>query len=281
MKSIAFILATAIFCTAAFAEATEVVRGLAGRVDIEYAHKLRARAEQSPLSPVLVRVTPIPNSTRQTIEFIGSVAGTFDLRDYVERQDGESAQDLAAIPITIVTRLLPDHGTDLYASNESWLNWRAHYRELLWALVVLWALAPVAYFVMRALRKRKPVEASAVAEAAITLEDRLRAALITSASRSLTIEERGQLELLVFRFLADRSEGIGVAGDDPADVLRAVRSHPETRDLVAALERWLHARGGEAGSANASAALEAFRRTRLTEPLQSSTSTLNSAEATA
>lgn len=268
MKSIAVIVVLAVCNATAFGQPAQVARGLAGRVEIEYPHRLRARAEQSPLSPVMVRVTPIPNSSHQTIEFMGSVAGAFDLRDYVERQDGESAQDLPAIPVTIVTRLLPEQGTDLYASSESWLNWRASYREILWGLVVLWAAVPVAYFVIRARRKR-PVEAVVVTDSTITLEDRLRDALGISASRTLTVEERGQLELLVFRYLAERSHRSNETDVDPASVLQDLRSHPETRGLVAALERWLHTRGGETGHAHAAAALDEFRRSRLNAPNRS------------
>lgn len=33
-----------------------------------------------------------------------------------------------------------------------------------------------------------------------------------------------------------------VPGADPATVLRTLRAHPRTRDVVAAIERWLHAR---------------------------------------
>ncbi len=265
MKSIAVIFAMAVCCATAFAEPAQVARGLAGRVEIEYPHRLRARAEQSPMSPVMVRVTPIPNSSKQMIEFIGSVAGAFDLRDYVERQDGESAKDLPTIPVTVVSRLLPEQGTDLYASSESWVNWRAHYRELLWGLVLLWVCVPIAYFVLRA-RRKQPGEAVVVTDPAITLEDRLRAALALSASRTLTVEECGQLELLVFRYLAERSNRARDAEVDAASVLQDLRSHPETRGLVAALERWLHTRGGETGHAHATAALEEFRRSRLNVP---------------
>ncbi|MCC6359576.1 MAG: hypothetical protein IT450_12600, partial [Phycisphaerales bacterium] len=65
---------------------TRAVRGLAAQVEIEYASPLRARAEQSPATPFMVRVSPIAGTKRQKIEFVGGVAGEFDLRDHLERE---------------------------------------------------------------------------------------------------------------------------------------------------------------------------------------------------
>ena len=78
--------------------ATRAVRGLAAEVEIEYAPPLRARAEQSPTTPFMVRVSPVAGTTRQKIEFVGSVAGEFDLRDHLEREDGQPLADLNKPP---------------------------------------------------------------------------------------------------------------------------------------------------------------------------------------
>ena len=60
-----------------------------------------------------MRINPSPESPgQQRIEFIGSVAGSFDLRDFIEREDGMPLTGLAAIPVTVVSRLPPDCGTD-------------------------------------------------------------------------------------------------------------------------------------------------------------------------
>ncbi len=55
-------------------EPTRAVRGLASQVDVDYAPRLRARADQTPNSPILVRVTPRARlqAIKRRIEFIGA-----------------------------------------------------------------------------------------------------------------------------------------------------------------------------------------------------------------
>lgn len=242
------------------------VRGLAAELEVEYPATLRGPTEQSPTSPFMVRVSPIPGTNRQRIEFVGGVAGTYDLREFLEREDGQSLEDLPPLPVEVVTQLPPDHGTDLFDSGESQFDWQAHYRELLWGAVIVWAVIPVAYFLIRAARKPPPTPDAEAGESVQTLEDRLREVLSTAAARDLSIRERGQLELLVLRYLGARLKLPEERARELADVLGALREHPETRDFVSALERWLHAKGGETQRAHAAAALEELRRTRLTQP---------------
>lgn len=243
-------------------ESARATRGLATSVEVDYAPTLRARAELTPKSAFMVRVSRI-DDRRQRIEFVGGVAGDFDLRDFIERDDGQPAADLPPIPVTVVTQLPPGHGTDLFTSEESWFNWRAHYRELMWTTVALWIAVPIAYFVVRRLRRPAPVAPPTPQAPPPTLEDQLRAALANAAVKSLSTVERGRLELLVLRFLGERL-GIAVReSSDLAATLAAVRGHGETSALVMALERWLHARGGESAREHAAAALEELRRTRL------------------
>src|SRR6185503_15018517 len=116
----------------------------------------------------------------------------------------------------------------------------------------------IAFFVVRAIRRKPPIGLPAAAPRQPTIEDLLRAALATASSRALTVEEQGRLELLVLRYFADRLNRPNEAKNDRAGLLRAIRESPETRDLVIAVERWLHTRGGEARFENAAAALEDF-----------------------
>jgi hypothetical protein len=255
-------LGIAMLCSAAAAaEPTKAVRGLASQVEIDYGARLKARAEQSPLSPILVRVSDIAGTSRKRMEFIGTVSGNFDLRDFLEREDGRPLDDLAAIPVSIASNLPPGHGTDLYSSGDAALGWRVHYRAILWIVVALWVAVPIVYLIVRAMRKPKALPPAPVAAPPITIADQLRAALESAGSRPLSVEERGQLELLVFRYFGERLGRPETS--DPAETLRIVRDHAETRELVTAIERWLHAFGGESDRERAAAALEEFRRSRL------------------
>jgi hypothetical protein len=244
---------------------TKAVRGLAAAVEVEYGPRLRARADQTPTSPILVRVIQGAPG-HQRVEFIGAVAGDFDLRSYLERDDGQALGDLAPIPITVVSKLPADAGVDLYATDGSWMNWRVHYRELMWAAAGLWLAVPAAALVVSRLRRPRVVAPPPPAPPPPSIADQLRAALEVARERPLTVEESGQLELLVLKFLGGSAVEEGA---DLASILRTVRADEQTRPLVLAIERWLHAKGGgEAARAHAADALEALRRTRLAEPVE-------------
>lgn len=255
----------AITCAAALAaEPTKSVRGLAAQVEVDYTPRLRARADQTPSSPILVRVSPGQAGGKQRIEFIGTVAGTFDLRNHLEREDGQPLDANLHIPITVVSNLPADQGPDLYATTGSWMNWRAHYRELMWGAVALWVAVPVTVLIVRAVRRPRVAPPAPPAAPPPSVAEQLRAALEAARDHPLTVEDSGRLELLLLRYLGGGEPGVGV---DLASVLRGVRDHEDTRPLVLAIERWLHAKdGGESARAAAAAALEDLRRTRLDSP---------------
>lgn len=246
------------------AEPTPSVRGLAAHVDVEFGPRLRARSDQSRDSPILVRVSPGPTEDRQRIEFIGAVAGNFDLRRYIEREDGRPLADLPPIPIMVVSKLPADAGVDLYGTGDAWLNWRAHYRQLMWGALGVWLAVPAAVLGVRAMRRPRPMPLQPPPSPPPSIADQLRAALQIASDRPLTLEESGQLELLLLRYLGGPAID---EGEDLATVLGDLRENDQTRPLVLAMERWLHAKGGgEAARAHAAAALEALRRTRLAVP---------------
>lgn len=246
------------------ADPPTALRGLASSVEVDYAPTLRAKSEQQPTTPILVRVARL-TASRQRVEFIGAVAGAFDLKDFLEREDGQALMDLASIPVSIVSKLPPGHGADLFDSGESWFNWRAHYRELLIAAAAVWLAAPVGVLIWKAARRPRPTPAPPP-PAPITVEGLLREALESAGGRVLTVEERGRIELLVFRYFADRLGRPELAEADPAVVYHAVRETPDARPLVIALERWLHAPRGEDAARHAAQALDELRRTRLAAP---------------
>ncbi|HZW07108.1 MAG TPA: hypothetical protein VFF65_08280, partial [Phycisphaerales bacterium] len=209
--------------------------------------------------PVLVRVLQ-GRDGKQRVEFIGAVAGSYDLRDHLEREDGRPIEPSLRVPVVVVSNLPADQGPDLYGSAGSWMNWRAHYRELMWTAAGLWFAVPVVVLVVRAVRRPRTAPPPPPAPPPPSVADQLREALEVARLRPLTVDESGRLELLLLRYLG---------GDDARDgdlvgVLRALREQEGSRPLVLAIERWLHASsGGDAARDEAAAALEELRRTRL------------------
>lgn len=257
-------LASAGAYAAAQPEAKEAVRGLANSVEVAYPHRLKARSDQTPASPVLVRIEDMGGG-KQRIEFIGAVAGPFDLRDFVEREDGRPLEGLPSMPIRVVSNLPPDHGTDLYGSESAAFDWRVHYREIAWTVAALWVLTPVAYVIIRRLRKPAAAPIAPPPPPPETLEEQLARAIEGSDSGAMSVEERGRLELLLIRYFGQR---LGAdLSNDPGAALAELRRNSESAPLVLAVERWLHARqSGEAARAEASGALRELRAARLSRP---------------
>lgn len=242
---------------------TQAVRGLAASVEVTYDAKLRPKAQQGVVIPVLVRVASGSNAGVQRIEFLGSVAGSYDLRNYLEREDGKPLDGLAAMPVTVVSKLPTGHGTDLFTTDSGWFNWRAHYRELMWGAVGLWIAVPVGYGLWRLTRRKPEAPVAQVEAKPPTTEELLRAALSGESPAQMPVERKAQLELLVFRYFAERLGRPELVHGDPAEAYRVIREQDETRELIRAIERWLHAPAAADSSANASAALMELRRSKL------------------
>ncbi|MFO0873892.1 MAG: hypothetical protein U0575_07960 [Phycisphaerales bacterium] len=198
------------------------------------------------------------------MEFIGAIAGDFDLRDLLEHADGAPASDLAPLPVRIVSQLPPNHGTDLYGLAEPPFTLHGWYRRALLAIGIAWIAVPAVVLARRAMRRRAPEPAPAV-EPPPSLADLLRPLVEAARSRRMSVAERGRLELLLYRFWGEHLVDLPRAVDDGdsrahgassrADVMAALRAHPESGRLLRAVEGWLHGRreaederaGGESG----------------------------------
>lgn len=264
---------------ASVASAADYARGLAASIEYDSTLiRIRARPNQSPTSPLLVRVSPSASNS-QRIEFIGMVAGEYDLCEYLERDDGTPAA-LAPLPIRIVSQLPPDHGTDVLGEGETSFSLRAHYRSILIGVCIAWAAVPVVMLVRRAMTKVKPAEI-ATTPPRPTLAQELRAMLDAARAAPLSIAQRGRLELLLIHYWRARLElgDISPSNDqmptrnttdlgDHAREISLLRAHPSTRATVLGLERWLHRREG-APDTDAAALLDEFRTAELSSPTAS------------
>ncbi|MCA9284832.1 MAG: hypothetical protein KDA22_06450 [Phycisphaerales bacterium] len=241
-------------------------RGLAAEHIIEYAGPpLRAKPDQGLAAPMLVRVTVLPESERRDaagvrqyrIDYIGNVAGLFDLRELIQHQDGTPASDLDPLFVRIVSELPPQHGTDLFLQDRQPFLLESHYRLALVALAIAWFAVPAVVLVRRALR-RPPAPVAVVAPPPPTLADQLRPLVEGAMRQGLSVAERGRLELLLLRYWQDR---LALAALAPADAVVRMRTHPEAGRLLTAVERWLHARGASSPRAEDDVAelLEPYR----------------------
>jgi hypothetical protein len=239
------------------------VRGISGGVEFRApGARIRAKANQALTAPVVVRVAEAVEETagvvRYRVEYIGTVTGDYDLRDYLERHDG-SELALEPLRVHVVSQLDPSHGTDLFATAEAPVLRPTAYGATLVALGVCWVGVPIGYVAWRAAKRRRFVAPPPLPPAP-TLADQLRPLVRRAMDGSLSVAERGQLELMLYSHW--RGE-LGLDGPQAA-VIPELRSHANAGRLLRAVEGWLHARpapGGAAGRAEGELAslLEPYR----------------------
>lgn len=236
-------------------------RGVTGEFEFVYTGPvLRATPSQAITSPMLVRVTLLDNSKpagagdskdasarRYRISFIGSVAGSFDLRPFIERADGQALTDLPELTVNIVSQLPEQHGTDLFMDKHPTYFLQSNYRLLMYGFAGLWVAIPVVVIVRRMLRGRR-VTVVEVSAPPPTLAEQLRPLVEAASERSLSISERGRLELLLMSFWRER---LGLADLTPAQAIGRIRADATAGKLLTAVERWLHARESGAGASRA------------------------------
>ncbi|TWU45711.1 hypothetical protein Q31b_08870 [Novipirellula aureliae] len=225
-----------------------VKRGLTGRLAFSHpSGTLQAMPNQKMDAEVLVRVERVDplNRDRQpdqphdyTLWFFGTVAGDYDLSRLVVKHDGSPLTDadaLPTMPVKVVSDLPPDRGTSLYEIDDPILRAPRGYRAILLTFALLWACVPVVWVLSRWWSRRP--ESPSIVQYKPTLSDRLRP-LIQQASRGeLTVQQQGQLELLLYAYWRQR---LGLS-DSVVGALPVLRRHHEAGHLLRTLEGWLHA----------------------------------------
>ncbi|QEG39227.1 hypothetical protein [Roseimaritima ulvae] len=223
-----------------------VKRGLTAQLTFTHpSDSLRALPDQSTDAAVLVRLErtgPAQDNAahRYTLWFFGTVAGQYDLSQWVVQKDGSpltSDQALPPMPVRVVSDLPPGHGTSLYEIDDPLLRAQGGYRAALIGFACLWAAVPIVWGFVR-LRSRKPQPAAATAPPP-TLSDRLRPLVQRASQGQLTVEEQSRLEILLYVFWQRR---LGLP-DSLAEALPVLRRHHEAGGLLRSLEAWIHADG--------------------------------------
>ena len=265
--SLAVATALAAGAGAQTAETTAIARaarGSVGSIEVTFRDApLRAKALRDANAPILVRVTAL-GGDRYRIDYIGAVSGTYDLVPAIERADGRAPKGLGPLSVEIFSQLPQNAGTDVFGLSAPGFNLSAHYTTALWAVALLWTAVP-AFFLLRRAMRRTPPAAPVAPPREPTTAELLFAAVDAARTRELTADERGQLELRLLRILRR-----GSPDGDVAAAITALRADPRTREIVGAVESWLHAPdGGDA--ARALAELDALRAKSAGAPAAPST----------
>jgi hypothetical protein len=231
-------------CLAAVAAVAEDRReglvGMATRIDqiVLPGSELEVKPLGDRKSPIILRISEVfPHGTsfRYDLVYYGLEAGTFDLKDFLQRKDGSSVADLPSIPVEIkgtlpAGQILPH---PLQIAPGPLLG---GYRTALWVVGIAWL---VGLFGLLFLRRRRNHGAEVAMEPR-TLADRLRPLIEKAMEGILTQGQRAELERML---LALWRRKLQLADMKPAEAFSVLRQHPEASPLLRQLEIWLHKPG--------------------------------------
>jgi len=187
---------------------------------------------------MLVRIAssrPHGTLTYYDLRYIGRVPGQYDLRAYLVAADGRPATGLPALPVT-VKGILP-------VPHNGWLEEQAlrapslfgGYRAVATVVAAFWVVA--FFLIIRVGRKRKALCIESPVVRPPTLAERLRPLVERAAAGQLSANEKAALERML---IAHWQRRLGLGAADGAELIAAIRRHPEAGALLGALEDWLH-----------------------------------------
>lgn len=223
------------------ASSLTVKRGLTARLQFSHpSPTLQAIPDQSMDAEVLVRLErtgQVENEFRYTLSFFGTVAGNYDLSDFIVQSDGlplPANETLPAMMASIVSDLPPGRGSNLYEIDDPTVKAPGGYRATLFAFAVLWAAVPVVWCFVK-WRARRP-EQQIPDVSPPTLSDHLRPLVQLASEGRLSVEEQSRLEMLIYVFWQRRLR----LPESLVDALPVMRRHAEAGGLLRSMEAWIH-----------------------------------------
>lgn len=218
-----------------------VKRGLTAQLQFSHPDAtLQAIPDQSMDAEVLVRLERTGKDSQgfaYTLWFFGTVAGDYDLCDFIVTGDGlplPAGEALPPMMVGIVSDLPPDRGTNLYEIEDPALKAPWGYRAILIAFAVLWTAVPIAWAYLRWKAGRPEPEPEVIPPP--TLSDHLRPLVQQASEGRLSVEDQSRLELLIYVFWQRRLS----LPESMVDALPVMRRHAEAGGLLRSLEAWIH-----------------------------------------
>lgn len=216
----------------------KVERGITGAYRFKYAGTpLKAKPQLDSDAPIGIRLSTSPsNSQSYEVRFLGIKEGNYDLLALMEHVDGTEVRDLAPILVEIVSMLPKDERSDLFEAAAFQPKVWGGYRLSVCLIGLIWLSIPIVVLVRRSMQA-KPIVVAPVVEVPPTFADQLKPLVESAAAGTLSVREKGRLELLLVHYWRER---ISLQGVDMANAIRQLRSHPEAGQLITKVEKWLH-----------------------------------------
>lgn len=242
------VVALAFTIGASVSVATEPPQSLNGRsyVGMEGTHffrykgptlKAKGVTDRDPIVLRIASISEVDGGLQYELRYIGNTPGDYDLRDFIERADGGTTENVETMPVTILGLLSDDHDGAIAEVSQPAIPMPGGYFELEVAAVVLWFIPFIALLVWWFIKRDKPQEVRVVRGP--TLADQLRPLVQSAVKGDLPTEGRAHLERLLIQYWRGR---LHLGSLPPADALRQMKDHDEAGALLRQLEQWLHAR---------------------------------------
>jgi hypothetical protein len=198
--------------------------------------EVKPLAERTPIVLRIVRVFPHGTAFRYDLEYYGLEAGTFDLKDYLQRKDRSSSAELPSIPVTIQSILPPGQIKPNPPAPRLSPRLGGYWLVLLLG-GVLWGVGLLLLLFVG--RRRKL--ARALAAKPLTVAERLRPLVEGAVAGQLSPARLAELERTLIAYWERR---LHMRDRKPIAALAELRQHPEAGPLLRQLEAWLHRPGG-------------------------------------
>ena len=206
-------------------------------------------------SKVIVRVVdvrPEGKLTQYVLSFYGLEPGTYDLKDYLEREDKSPLGDVGPTRVRIRS-VLPPGQIEPNSLRTTPATFTSHYRWWMFGAAVVWFAGLVAIALVGK-RKREPEVAEAPPP--LTLADRLRPLVERAMAGLAEPEERAALERTLIDYWRRK---LGFEHHAPGAAIALIRDDPTAGALLRQLEAWLHQPPGEAEPVDLNTLLEPYR----------------------
>ena len=233
--------------------------GMSARIDqiVLPGSELEATPLEDERTPIVLRITgSFPHGTafRYDIEYYGLEPGEFDLRDYLQRKDRSSLDDLPPLTVGIESILPPGQVRPNALATKS-----SPYLGGYWTTMIvagtIWIVGFVAIiWWIRAEHARQHAAVSDSRRPA-TLAERLRPIVQDAIAGSATETQLAELERMLLAFWRKRLKFDDVSA---VDAIAALRRHQEAGVLLKQLDVWLH-RPGDAGDVDVAELLKPYQ----------------------
>ena len=178
--------------------------------------------------------SPHGTAWRYDFEYYGLEPGSYDLVQFLRREDGSEITELEPITVIVESGLPPGQVLphQIQAGETPELG---GYTKMLWTLGGFWLLGSALWFLSS--RRSDGEDTDLRASAPLSLAELLAPLVERGMAGELPTAEQAQLELMLIAVWRKR---LDLESADVGEALKTLKAHPEAGPLLLELERWLH-----------------------------------------